>query len=125
MAPGGRDLERPHNVPLSCDIHEVFPARVLEHRRGVFSWRSPPWRSAPWGRKSVGTKGAQGPMSGERFSSKAKPGGRPEASRLEAELSERPLRGRLPVLHCCPSARFSTAWSREQGALPTLCQIRT
>ena len=29
--------------------------------------------------------------------------------RLEAELSERPLRGRLPVLHCCPSARFPTA----------------
>jgi hypothetical protein len=29
-----------------------------------------------WGRNSAGTKGAQGPMSGERSSPKAKPGGR-------------------------------------------------
>lgn len=45
-------------------------------------------------------------LSRERFSPKAKPGGRPEAFRLEAELSERPLRGGLPVLHWCPFARF-------------------
>jgi DNA-binding transcriptional ArsR family regulator len=30
-----------------------------------------------------------------------------------AELSERPLRGGLPVLRCCPSARFPIARQLE------------
>jgi hypothetical protein len=63
------------------------------------------------GAKKRRHKGSARALSGERFSlaKPVKPGGRPEAFRLEAELSERPLRGRLPVLHCCPSARFPTA----------------
>ena len=73
---------------------------VLPHRRGVFTWRPAPWRSAPWGRKSAGTKGAQGEAClGEKFC-EANPVGAPKAS------FRRPLRGRLPVLRCCPFARF-------------------
>ena len=33
-----------------------------------------------------------------------------------AELSERPLRGGLPVLHCCPFARFAIA--RQESKEP-------
>jgi hypothetical protein len=65
------------------------------------------------GAKKRRHKGSARALSGERFSPKAKPGGRPEAYGLEAELSERPLRGRLPVLHCCPFARFPVQVCRE------------
>ena len=77
---------------------------------GAFSLRPTPWRSAPWGLNERRQGGSARALSAERFSPQAKPGGRPEAFRLEAELSERPLRGGLPVLHWCPFACSSDAF---------------
>jgi hypothetical protein len=61
-------------------------------------------------------------MSAERFlRSKTRRADR----RSLAELSERPLRGGLPVLRCCPFARFRirSVAKEDQTAAPTLHRL--
>ncbi len=76
--------------------------RVLAHRWGV-SARPTPWRSAPGGEKAPAQRERKG---FERRKGFAEGETRRAVRRSLAELSERPLGGRLPVLHCCPFARF-------------------
>ena len=53
-------------------------------------------------------------MGPERFLPKAKPGGRPEPERCRPSFRV-PLRGRLPVLRCCPFARVPVQVCCEGG----------
>src|SRR5215218_8385194 len=94
---------------------------VLAHRRDVSLSCAPPMRSATWGAKKRRHEGSARAPSEERFS-------RSETRRAVrlclAELSERTLRGRLPVLRCRPfalseSPAFLEATGRCYTRLPS------
>ena len=80
---------------------------------GRFYFPRPFQAERAWGRKERRHKGSA--RAYERRKVFAVGETRRAVRRSLAELSERPLRGRLPVLHCCPFARFPVQVCCEGG----------